>query len=139
VNHDLDDIASSFRDGTFLVAVTGGAVVGTGALIPMGRHAAQVVRMSVERYHRRNGIARSILDRLLAQARADRRRWVVLETNADWRDAIAFYQASGFATLGRALGGVGFVFDLQRRGGTPRWPASWLLGTRLVLRHYLSR
>ena len=54
-NTDLDDIPSYYADGLFLVALSRGELVGTGALVPIGRRTAQVVRMSVDRGRRQAG------------------------------------------------------------------------------------
>jgi GNAT superfamily N-acetyltransferase len=138
-NPDLDDIAASYRDGVFFVALAGDELVGTGALTPMGWGAVQIVRMSTARDRRRQGVGRAVLARLLDEALANGFRWAVLETNAGWEDAIAFYRASGAATMGRGLGGVAFVFDLKAPGGRPQPPTSWLLMARLLWRHLRSR
>ena len=71
-NPDLDDIASSYADGWFRVAVIGGEIVGTGALIPRGEGILEIRRMSVARGLRRRGIGGEILRRLIEDARAFR-------------------------------------------------------------------
>ena len=47
LNPDLEDIAASYEDATFLVAWLDGRIVGSGALVPRSDEAAEIVRMSV--------------------------------------------------------------------------------------------
>ena len=98
-NPDVDDIAARYlaQGHRFLVAEWAGALVGTGALLyePDGA-TCQLVRVSVRRDLRRQGIAQAIVAALLAEARAAGRACVWVETNDSWRDAIALYQRLGF-------------------------------------------
>ena len=100
-NPDLDDIAARYlaQGHRFVVAEQAGALVGTGALLyePDGA-TCQLVRVSVRRDLRRRGIAQAIVAELLAEARAQGRRRVWLETDVPWQDAIALYQRLGFTT-----------------------------------------
>jgi len=99
LNRDLDDIELSYADGVFVVAEHDGAVVATGALIPRDDECGEVVRMSTLRNHRRRGIARRVLNALVDEARARGYAQVRLDTNADWRDAVAFYDRCGMIRL----------------------------------------
>jgi GNAT superfamily N-acetyltransferase len=81
-NPDLDDIASSYAGGFFRVAVRGGRIVATGALLPRGNGAAEIVRMSVARGERRQGIGSAVLRQLLDDARAAGCRRIILETTS---------------------------------------------------------
>jgi GNAT superfamily N-acetyltransferase len=112
-NHDLDDIASSYAGSVFLVASQGDQLVGTGVLVPGFAGDANVVRMSVVRRHRRQGVGTQILDALVEQARASGFQRVTLGTNDDWDDAIGFYNAYGFHEIARTPGGVAFALDLS--------------------------
>jgi ribosomal protein S18 acetylase RimI-like enzyme len=111
-NPDLDDIAASYAAGLFLVACRGGEVIGSGALLPAADGVGRIVRMSVARHARRQGIGSRILHALLAAARARGYHRVVLETTATWRGAIAFYQAHGFVFVAERAGDKHFVLDL---------------------------
>jgi len=113
INRDLEDIAAYYAGQLFLVAVAGGEVIGTGALVHEADRVARVVRMSVAPRHRRKGIGRVILTRLLDHARSSGYRRVLLETNDDWDDVIAFYKSCGFKETGRGSGEVHFALDLQ--------------------------
>jgi len=111
-NPDLDDIASAYANGVFLVARRGDEVIGTGALIPETDAIARIVRMSVAAHARRRGIGTRILRHLREQAQADGRRQIVLETTSTWADAIAFYERNGFRPIGSWDGDTHFVLDL---------------------------
>ncbi len=117
-NPDLADIAQTYGDGVFLTAwlEDGGAaamtLVGTGALIHEEEAVARIVRMSVARSLRRQGIGRALLERLLVHAREAGYRRVVLETTSTWSDAVAFYEQHGFRRIGEWDGDTHFSLDL---------------------------
>ncbi len=109
----MNEIGVTYRGATFLVARMAGRMVGTGALVPRGDGTAEIVRMSVARDLRRRGLGRRILTHLLAQARQDGTRRVVLETTATWQEVIAFYLDYGFRITHYAGGDVYFALDLD--------------------------
>ena len=111
-NPDLDDIAGHYACGSFFVACLREEVIGTGALLPEADGVGRILRMSVARPWRRQGIGRRILEALLERARAAGYRRVVLETTATWEDAIAFYRRHGFRRVGVRHGDVHFVREL---------------------------
>jgi len=111
-NPDLDDIASTYADGTFLVAWLGDDLVGTGALVREADGVARIVRMSVATHLRRRGIGTLVLKRLCGEARAAGYAQIVLETTSTWEDAIAFYKRNGFRVIGSRDGDTHFVLDL---------------------------
>ena len=102
LNLDLNDIGTSYADALFLVACLGEKVVGTGALLPRSndaarkREVAKIVRMSVASDQRRLGIGNAILRRLCEEGQRLGFRRIILETNANWEAAVAFYQRFGF-------------------------------------------
>jgi GNAT superfamily N-acetyltransferase len=110
-NRDVDNIAAYYTGAHFLVAIADGQLIGTGCLVPQGGDLAQVVRMSVERRYRRKGVGKALLHRLLEHARSSGYRRVILETNDDWHDAIAFYRACCFTETVRASGAI--LFELR--------------------------
>jgi putative acetyltransferase len=112
LNLDLNDIAASYSDGVFLVARLDHQLVGTGAYKPVTPGTVQIVRMSVMKACRRVGIARSILNELVSQARSGGMNKVILETTADWQDAIAFYLSCGFVRTEIKDGDQYFEYDL---------------------------
>src|SRR4051794_9973137 len=73
LNSDLNDIATSYAKGIFLVGCLRDTLVATGALTPEvtsdGVHALRVVRMSVAAPLRGQGIGRRLLDELVVNAR----------------------------------------------------------------------
>ena len=95
-NPDLDDIAAAYGHGWFVVALLDDALVGTGALIPEGDGVGRIVRMSVCRLRRGQGIGRRILAELTVAARRAEYHTLVLETTSAWTDAVRFYAANGF-------------------------------------------
>lgn len=118
-NPDLDDIASSYAGGFFRVAVRGSRIVATGALLPRGNGAAEIVRMSVARGERRQGIGSAVLRQLLDEARAAGCRRIILETTSTWDEAIAFYQKRGFQPTHIRGGDTYFALDLPPAGPRP--------------------
>jgi GNAT superfamily N-acetyltransferase len=95
-NPDLQDIADSYREGIFLVGCLDEQIVCTGALLPRSDETAEIVRMSVARHLRRQGVGRQMLAELCRRAYQRGIRQVILETTATWNNAIAFYQDFGF-------------------------------------------
>lgn len=103
LNPDLDDIATTYAAGYFLVGYLNNELVATGALLPEvdpahtgNVPAMRVVRMSVRADLRGQGIGRRVLDALLAYARSQDCRLLVLETTSTWTDAVRFYTRYGF-------------------------------------------
>ena len=100
-NPDLNDIQGSYLavGNDFYVALVGGQVVGTvGLLFEPGR--ARIVRMSVAKLHRKQGIATALLNKCMAAARKGGLPELVAFTEPHWSDAVGFYTASGFKQLG---------------------------------------
>jgi GNAT superfamily N-acetyltransferase len=111
LNPGLDNILTSYANGTFLVAkIDGedGELVGTGALMPVADGVARIVRMSVARAHRWSGVGTRILRALLDEARAQGIHNIVLETTETWDDAISFYLRNGFRLTHHADGDAHF-------------------------------
>jgi ribosomal protein S18 acetylase RimI-like enzyme len=113
-NPDLQDIAESFQKGMFLVAYLEEQIVCTGAFLPRSDETAEIVRMSVARHLRRQGIGRQMLTALCFRAYQRGFTQVILETTATWGIAIAFYQAFGFEISYYAEDDVYFTLDLRK-------------------------
>ena len=96
LNPDLNDISQSYKEATFLVARLDGVIVGTGALVPRSPEEGEIVRMSVAKDLRRQGIGRQILERLVQEGRQLGFERLILETTATWEEVIAFYKDYGF-------------------------------------------
>lgn len=112
LNPDLNDIAQTYAQATFLVAWEGDRIIGTGALVPRENSTAEIVRMSVAADQRRKGIGKQILQKLYEQAKHDGYKRIVLETTETWTEVIAFYQRFGFQITHYLDGDVYFSLDL---------------------------
>lgn len=97
LNTDLLDIYASYEEQghVFLLACLDGDTVGAGGLI-VGEHEGQIVRVSVAASFRRRGIARALVEALVAEAALHDLDAVWMETNHDWTGAIALYRSIGF-------------------------------------------
>lgn len=111
-NQDLDDIATSYVNDVFLVAWQGDRIVGTGALVHRSDKTGEIVRMSVARDMRRQGIGSLILERLIERARSKGYRRVILETTKTWSEVIKFYLKCGFQVTHEQNGDIYFKLDL---------------------------
>ncbi|MCP4360200.1 MAG: GNAT family N-acetyltransferase [Chloroflexi bacterium] len=112
LNPDLDDIAVSYAAAVFLVACQKDELVGTGALISEGAGVGRIVRMSVAKSERRQGVGRALLQALIQQAQQRNYNLIVLETTVSWEDAKAFYIRNGFTSTHEADGDVHFVREI---------------------------
>ena len=112
LNPDLNDIAASYAGALFLVARQAGRVVGCGALAPHAPGTSEIVRMSVARDLRRQGLGRLLLAELVARARALGVQRIILETTETWSEVIAFYLGLGFTITHHADGDVYFALEL---------------------------
>ena len=100
-NPDLHDIAQSYLSNglDFDVAERDGQVVGTvGLLFDPGP--ARIVRLSVARAHRQQGIATALLKKCIERARERGVTDMVAFTEPHWSDAVGFYLALGFVKYG---------------------------------------
>ena len=107
-NPDLIDITASYAPGVFLVAISDDQIIGTGALLPEDEFTCRIVRMSVKKELRRQGIGSAILMELISIARKRRYRRVVLETTSTWEDAVKFYSNYGFDPKEKRKGDIYF-------------------------------
>ena len=112
-NPDLRNIAEFYAEGTFLVAWKDRQVVGTGAFLPRSKDTVEVVRMSVRRDLRRQGVGRRILEELCKRAYRSGYKKAILETTETWDGVIAFYKAFGFRVTHYVNGDVYFALDLH--------------------------
>lgn len=110
LNPDLNDIAHSYRGETFLLAMEDEEIIGCGALIKEEGMAGygRIVRMSVKKENRRQGIGQLILHHLQLAAKQRQFHKIVLETTQTWTEVVAFYQANGFRIIGHHHGDTHF-------------------------------
>lgn len=101
-NADLDDISASYsaNGAEVIVSERGGVVVAAGILQvrPAGR--GQLLRVSVEQSHRRQGLGRQVVDELVRRARRRGMAGVVVLTDTPWTSAVALYRSCGFTEVG---------------------------------------
>jgi ribosomal protein S18 acetylase RimI-like enzyme len=101
VNRDLDDISASYLDrGAEVVVEIGGEIVATGTLQPDGDGRGRLVRMSVDRAHRRQGLGRRVVEELVERAFQRGMIEVVVLTDTLWTSALGFYRSCGFDEVG---------------------------------------
>jgi len=114
MNPDLDDITNSYvAAGACVVVVeTGARIVGTGTLVVETAGEGRLVRMSVARDRRGNGIGRKLVNYLLEEAKSRGYHRVLVETTEDWQDAIGLYRSCGFQTEGFRDGDIHMALDL---------------------------
>jgi GNAT superfamily N-acetyltransferase len=113
LNPDLNAIARDYAAGYFLVGELEGELVATGALIPEAATSLRVVRMSVRRDLRGQGIGKQVLAALLDYARQQGCTEVVLETTSTWTDAVAFYARAGFQKIDTRDGETHMLLPLR--------------------------
>lgn len=101
LNQDLNDIARSYAGETFLLAFQGAVIVGCGALVREEGRAGygRIVRMSVRKENRRQGIGQLILQALEKTAVQRQFHKLLLETTETWQEVVAFYQANGYLII----------------------------------------
>jgi GNAT superfamily N-acetyltransferase len=113
-NPDLDDISASYvdRGAEVVVGETGGEIVATGALRPEGGRRGRIVRMSVDKAHRRQGFGRQVVEELVRRARCRGMFEVVVLTDTPWTSALALYRSCGFDQVGQDDTDTRFVLPL---------------------------
>jgi len=111
-NPDLDDIATSYANGTFIVAWRDDEIIGTGAFKPHSEKQVEIVRMSVAKEMRRQGVGQQILSELCKIASEKGYAEVILETTETWQDVIDFYLQYGFVITHYLDGDVYFRKEL---------------------------
>lgn len=114
-NPDLDDIDANYiqRGNDFVVAESDGEIVGTGGLVAVDAQTARIVRMSVSRAHRRNGIGRALVTHLLDLARRRGCARVIVATEPGWDDAINLYTRCGFREYARDEVDIYFALEFR--------------------------
>lgn len=117
-NRDLDDIAATClaNGGVVIVAEHDGRITGTGALIPVEPGVCRLVRMSVAREARGQGLGKRLVRHLIEISRARGDRRILVETNDDWQDATALYRACGFRDERFLDGEAHFALDIDGDG-----------------------
>ena len=112
LNPDLNNITETYAQDTFLIAEIENRIVGTGALIHEDIGLARIVRMSVDKNIRRQGIGRKVLLALIDAAKERGYHQITLETTATWQDALTFYKRNGFQVIETRAGDIHFLLNL---------------------------
>jgi ribosomal protein S18 acetylase RimI-like enzyme len=81
--------------------------------MPYSDQTAQVVRMSVDKRLRRHGIGRQVLRALIASAKQQGYKRIVLETTSSWEGVVAFYLSAGFSITHQHDGDTYFALELE--------------------------
>lgn len=117
-NPDLDDIKASCIDQGVEVVVVEleGGIVATGMLQPEGDGGGRIVRVSVDRAHRRQGFGRHVVEELVRRARRRGMREVVVLTDTPWTSALALYRSCGFNDAGQDDTDSHFSLHLRHDG-----------------------
>ena len=82
--------------GAIFVAVAGGEVVGTAAVVPHAPGEVEIVKLTVADATRGQGLGRRLAERCLAQAKAMGARRVVLVSSTRLGAALRLYETLGF-------------------------------------------
>ena len=101
VNPDLDDISGTYvSEGAEVVVLEiEGRIVACGTLRPESETRGRIVRMSVTARHRRQGLARQIVEELILRARRRGMTEVAVATDTPWESALALYRECGFTEV----------------------------------------
>lgn len=92
----VDDGQFNPPEGLFLVGFIGSEPVASGGFRKFDDGVAEIKRMYVTHHHRREGIARLMLDELESRAAAAGYARTVLMTGLAQPEAIALYESSGY-------------------------------------------
>jgi DNA-binding MarR family transcriptional regulator len=96
-----DEQSLGGETGRFIVAISGGVVVGCGGLQSLSSDVGEIKRMWVHRDWRGLGLAGRLLRRLEQEAVELGHRVVRLDSNSSLADAIAMYRAAGYVEIPR--------------------------------------
>jgi GNAT superfamily N-acetyltransferase len=114
LNPDIDDISATYlsKGDFFLIAERNNSIIATGALVRVSLHTGRIVRVSVAYEHRRKGIGQIIVNHLLNEGRQLNLKHILVETNLDWHEALAFYQDLGFSEYMRDIESIHMSLEL---------------------------
>jgi len=114
VNPDLDDVVTNYLDrGAEVVVIeSNGEIIATGTLVAEDGVTGRIVRMSVAAAHRRQGLARRVVEELVQRARRSSMSEVKVLTDTPWTSAVELYRACGFTELGSDGSDTHFVMPL---------------------------
>lgn len=113
-NPDLDDFVTHYLDrgAEIVVFEADFEIIATGVLVPDEDNAGEIVRMSVAATHRRQGLARLVIQELIGRARRREMSEIRVLTDTPWTSAVELYRACGFAEIGSDGTDTHFVMPL---------------------------
>jgi len=82
--------------GIIILAETGGAIVGTAALLKVHAGVYELVKMAVSKDYRGKGVSKLLLDECLRQARELCTTKIILFSNHKLKVALSLYEKYGF-------------------------------------------
>jgi ribosomal protein S18 acetylase RimI-like enzyme len=102
VNPDLNDFVANYlaRGAEIVVVEADGELIASGILTAEDDITGRIVRMSVAAAHRRQGVARRVVDELVRRARRRSMTGVRVATDTPWTSAVELYRACGFNEVG---------------------------------------
>lgn len=120
LNPDIDDIQTLYLSAghQFVVATIDTGIVGTGGLLAENQEEGRIVRVSVDRQIRGQGIGRAIVNHLVSIARDRGFKRILVETNKDWYPAISLYRRAGFVLVSEDTESAHLVLNLDSRSRT---------------------
>lgn len=109
---DLDEHRTRYsrENGSFLILVEDGAVVGCGGLRRLDEESGELVRLWLRREKRRSGLGREIFGRLMSAAVELGYAKVYLDTSRRCVDAIRLFRRNGFVDCEKYKESIGDVF-----------------------------
>jgi polar amino acid transport system permease protein len=119
VNPDLDDFVANYLDrgAEIVVVTTDGTIIATGMLAPDAGTAGRIMRMSVSAAHRRQGLARRVIEELIGRARRRQMSEVRVLADTPWTSAVQLYRACGFTEIASDGTDAHFVMQLHHPDG----------------------
>ena len=98
---DLKDIPNFYQkeNGNFWIALDKNVVVGTVALLDIGKNEAALRKMFVHKDYRGKGVAKKLLDILIEWARKKHIKMIYLGTTPAFLSAHRFYEKNGFEEI----------------------------------------
>jgi ribosomal protein S18 acetylase RimI-like enzyme len=119
VNPDLSNFVANYLDhGAEIVVIESDReIIATGILVTDDGSTGKILRMSVSAAHRRQGLARRIVDELLRRARRRSMSEVRVLTDTLWTSAVGLYSACGFTEVEHDETDTHFVMPLRTSAG----------------------
>ena len=102
IDYQLTVDVSSPGATTFVARVDGKAI-GTGSLVRHANGVAEIKRLFTEPAYRKHGIGKSVLRHIANLAKSEGFRELVIVTDANLPDSIAFCEESGFERVEKIL------------------------------------